>query len=124
MRQVPTPLGKVRKWWQQTFGNGTNDEKRHTPRSPFSGWVEITTSAGGYTRGLARDLSVRGIGSIVSADFRVGESVLIKYTHPLAADRIRELSRRATVRSRYGSRYGFEFEKPIEFWAAAAARRD
>lgn len=88
---------------------------------PFSGWVEITTGGGDSARGLARDLSVRGMGTIVSADYTVGERVQVKYTHPIAADRVRELSRRATVRSRYGSRYGLEFEKPVELWSATVS---
>ena len=122
MRHVGTPIGNLRSWWQRTFRDGRESEKRCAPRTPFSGWVEITSGTGDSSRGLARDLSMRGMGTIIFAEFALGERVRIKYTHPAAADRVLELSRHATVRSRYGSRYGFEFEKPIEFWSFAVSQ--
>jgi hypothetical protein len=83
---------------------------RQEPRFPFAGSIEVRAATGPIFRGIARDLSSRGLGAIVFADLQVGDSVSIKYTEPQEVAESQARVRNARVRSRYGSRYGFEFE--------------
>lgn len=87
-------------------------ERRESPRHPFAASIEVRTDGGTIFRGVARDLSVRGMGAIVYADLKVGDCVVVHYAHPMrtAPDFVR---RTAYVRGRYGSRYGFEFDQPL-----------
>lgn len=70
-------------------------------------------SDGRIVSGIARDLSDRGLGAIVFADMQPGDHVLIKYEHPHGGERLQHVARRAVVRARFGSRYGFEFEHSL-----------
>ncbi len=72
-------------------------------------------------RGIARDLSIDGMGAILFADLQVGDRVLIKYQHPYARNTGQTVARRAVVRGCFGHRYGFQFEQPLEFDEHAAA---
>lgn len=116
----PSPL---RSWWRRILGQPEREHRRAS-RIPFSGGVEIKNEAGEHAPGIARDLSVKGMGAIVAADFNVGDRVAIKYSHPLAADRKKELTRPALIRDRYGRRYGFEFDQPSEHWVPAPPERE
>ena len=55
------------------------------------------------------------MGALVTATLNIGERVHIKYEHPgRAGEQPRTLIRRATVSQRFGFRYGFEFDLPID----------
>ena len=98
--------------WLRDFAFKPPANRRQFPRSPFDGPIEVRTAAGTRFRGVARDLSARGMGAIVYADLRVGDSVVVHYEHPRdAASQV--VRRAALVRGRYGSRYGFEFEAAL-----------
>ncbi|HET7840735.1 MAG TPA: PilZ domain-containing protein [Terriglobia bacterium] len=123
MREAPTHSSPLKSWWRRVLGQPER-EHRHASRIPFSGGVEIKNEAGEHAPGIARDLSVKGMGAIVAAEFQVGERVAIRYSHPLGADQKKELTRRALVRDRYGRRYGFEFDQPSEHWVPPAPERE
>lgn len=103
-------MGALKRWWQTTFDTG-HGENRRAPRSPFTGMVEIRTIGGGVTRGVARDLSLTGIGVLAAADLQVGERVLLRYEHPRSLEQRQAMERRAIVRGHFGNRFGFEFEQ-------------
>lgn len=84
-------------------------DKREFPRHPFAASIEVRTTGGTVFRGIARDLSLRGMGAIVYADLHVGDAVVVHYAHP----RNEFVRRAACVRGRYGSRYGFEFDDAL-----------
>ena len=86
------------------------DQIRQEPRLTFTDSIEVRAASGSSFRGIGRDLSSRGLGAIVFADLQVGDSVLIKYTDPQRTANNQIAVRYARVRSRHGSRYGFEFE--------------
>jgi hypothetical protein len=94
--------------WLRGLGFRPPAEKREAPRRRFDGSIEVRTTGGTVFRGVARDLSARGMGAIVYADLKVGDSVVVNYAHPSkpASEIVR---RSANVRGRFGSRYGFEF---------------
>lgn len=115
MREAPVHASPLKSWWRRMLGQPER-ELRRASRIPFSGGVEIKNGTGEQAPGIARDLSVKGMGAIVAAEFQVGERVAIKYSHPLAADQKKEITRPALVRDRYGRRYGFEFDQPSEHW--------
>lgn len=85
-------------------------QTRQSPRFAFTDSIEVRTASGAVFRGIARDLSRRGLGAIVFADLQVGDSVAVKYAHPQPPACSQIVVRYARVRGRYGSRYGFEFE--------------
>ena len=94
----------------RTLVNRPFAQTRREPRIPFKGALEIRATDGSVFRGVARDLSGRGIGAIVFADLQVGDSVTIKYAEPQRSTTGEMVVRYAHIRSRYGSRYGFEFD--------------
>jgi hypothetical protein len=85
-------------------------QTRQEPRFAFKDSIEVRAASGAVFRGIARDLSRRGLGAIVFADLQVGDSVAVKYAHPQPPACSQIVVRYARVRERYGSRYGFEFE--------------
>lgn len=87
---------------------------REAPRFEFAESIEIRAANGTVFRGIARDLSRRGLGAIVFADLQVGDSVVVKYAHPQPSTDSQVVVRHARVRERYGSRYGFEFEQAMD----------
>lgn len=89
-------------------------QTRQAPRFAFTDSIEVRAASGVVYRGIARDLSRRGLGAIVFADLQVGDSVLIKYAHPQPPACSQIVVRYARVRGRYGSRYGFEFERAVD----------
>lgn len=89
-------------------------QTRQAPRLAFTNSIEVRIASGTVFRGIARDLSRRGLGAIVCADLQVGDSVLIKYAHPQPPADSQIVVRYARVRGRYGSRYGFEFEHAVD----------
>lgn len=103
----------LRSWWQTLFDR-EGHECRRQPRRAFAGSIMVITDKGSVARGIARDLSPKGMGALVTADLTVGERVQIRYRHPRSADENHELARGAQVRGRYGNRYGFEFEQAME----------
>lgn len=88
-------------------------DRRRGARQEFKDSIEIRTDSGQIWRGIARDLSVYGMGAVVYADLRVGDSVLVKYTHPDSLGNTQIVARKAVVRSRLGWRYGFEFQHAL-----------
>ncbi len=91
---------------------------RSSPRKPFAGFLDVRLLTGTTYRGVARDLSAGGIGAIVFADtkfanLQTGDAVEISYAHPAVAGD-ESVTRRAAVRGRYGNRYGFRFEQPLD----------
>jgi hypothetical protein len=89
-------------------------QTRQAPRFAFTDSIEVRTASGIVFRGIARDLSRRGLGGIICADLQVGDSVAIKYVHPQPPADGQIVVRYARVRGRYGSRYGFEFEHAMD----------
>jgi hypothetical protein len=89
-------------------------QTRQAPRFAFTDSIEVRTASGAVFRGIARDLSRRGLGAIVFADLQVDDSVVVKYAHPQRSADSQIVVRYARVRTRYGSRYGFEFEQAME----------
>jgi hypothetical protein len=89
-------------------------DRRQTPRFGFTSSIELRAASGTIFRGIARDLSVRGLGGIVSADLQVGDSVLIRYAHPHTPTTVNVVARHARVKARYGNRYGFEFHDQVD----------
>jgi PilZ domain len=89
-------------------------QTRQAPRFAFTDSLEVRTASGAVFRGIARDLSRRGLGAIICADLQVGDSVVIKYAHPQPPADRQIVVRHARVRGRYGSRYGFEFEHAMD----------
>ena len=87
---------------------------RQAPRVAFTDSIEVRTASGTVFRGIARDLSRRGLGAIICADLQVGDSVVIKYAHPQPPADSQIVVRYARVRGQYGSRYGFEFEYAMD----------
>lgn len=82
--------------------------KAVSERSPFTGPIELRTQTGKRLRGIAHDLSPRGIGVILYADLEVGESVDLHFPHPThGASQI--VRHQACVRRKFANRYGFEF---------------
>ena len=102
---------RMRRWWQNAF---SPNDRRCAERVPFRQEIEVRKESGVLCRGLARDLSDKGMGAIVfGQDLEQGEQVWIKYNHPRAG-RSQLIVRRAIVRSNYGFRYGFEFEHSLD----------
>ena len=103
---------RLRLWWYRIAPRADRD-RRQSDRIAFREEIEIRTAAGTTCRGLSRDLSPTGIGAIVFGDdLSVGEEVRIKYRHPRGTHS-QLVVRQATVRNRFGFRYGFNFAHPL-----------
>lgn len=101
--------------WLRPFARKPLADKRHAPRFPFGSSIEVHIAGGARFLGIARDLSARGLGAIVYADLKVGDSAIVKYAHPHTPTSVGVVARQATVRARYGSRFGFEFQDAMNF---------
>lgn len=101
-------------WLHALAKNKSFAQARKEPRVAFTVSIEVRAANGAVFRGIARDLSTRGLGAIVSADLQVGDYVVIKYAHPQRQGDIQVVRRSARIRGRYGSRYGFEFEQSMD----------
>ncbi len=94
-------------------------EQRSSPREPFAASLDVHVTTGITYRGVARDLSAGGIGAIVFADtknfaaLKVGDSVVIDFEHPCPQG-TEHVACPACVMGRYGNRYGFRFERPMD----------
>ena len=89
-------------------------ERRRWPRHAFKSSREVRTPAGEIWKGIARDLSVLGMGAVVYADLKIGETLLVKYEHPDGSGSVKFVARQARVKSRHGWRYGLEFEHQLD----------
>ena len=96
-----------------------SSEQRSSPRKLFTASLDVRIPIGTTCRGVARDLSTAGIGAIVFvgdlkvADLRFGDSVVIGYKHP-SGQGTELVARLARVTGRYGNRYGFRFDRPMD----------
>ncbi len=91
-------------------------DQRSSPRLPFQASIDVRIPNGDLCRGIARDLSPNGMGAIVFADatdLKVGDSVVISYTHPRPSG-TEAVERAARVSGQHGNRYVFVFEQPMD----------
>jgi len=89
-------------------------ERRRSPRCAFTESIEVRTKSGTIFRGFARDLSTTGMGALVCAELQVEDEVIVKYLHPKPPTMRQLVARTGRVRSRFGQRYGFEFDHAME----------
>jgi len=99
---------------RQALHRPLRPNRRRERRDPYKVTIEIRTSSGGIYPGVSRDVSLLGMGAIVTAPLALGEQVLIKYEHPAGEQATRSVVRRAIVKQRFGYRYGFEFDETLD----------
>lgn len=100
---------------RHTLSSTSAVERRRQQRRYLKIPIEVRSSTAVSYKGFTRDLSLSGMGAVVSAPLKIGDKVWIKYNHPSRGEQeVRAVIRNAIVRQRHGYRFGFEFDIPME----------